>query len=126
MSEQERTQEKDYKALSETELNHTLYRADRDASIFIRNRTRGHVTADQIQAGERAIAERNEAFLEVLRRQALGSLEGIEVDFRAVVTLPVIPGDQRDFKGRVDLGLDEIGPEASQILKAIPDSEANV
>lgn len=126
MSEQEsNTQEKDYSSLSEAELNRDLYRADRDAEIFIRNRTRSHVTPEQILRGEAAIAQRNKIFIEVLRRSSKGTLEGIQVDFRAVVTLPVIPGDQRDFKGRIDLGLNEVGPEAVKILKTTSASEAD-
>lgn len=109
MPEQEPKEiETDLITLSEEELNRKLYIADRDATIFIRNRTRGHVTSEQITQGEKSISDRNKAFLEVIRRNEAGTLTSIQVIPHIEVVLPIITGDRRDFKGKVDLNPTEL------------------
>lgn len=103
--------------LTEGRLNAQLNRASIGATVYERNRTRGHVTDRQIEIGERDIARRKAAALEVLRRNAQGNLEGIQVRFKVEISLPPVPEEpQRDYKGRVEMDLDELGPEAYDLV----------
>lgn len=113
-----------YSSLSEADLNRILRDADQEATIFTRDRQRGHdpMLPYKIAKGEKAITTRNAAFMEVLRRHAAGSLESITIRPHIEVVLPSIPEDpHRDYQRKVDLDSGSLEPKAFKL--ALPNEE---